>query len=97
MNIADLKTGLRVRVTTLGSTGGWTVHARHLDARREGAEGTVTGFVPGHGGDVWWVRHTDPITEFGAYSFTELEPLEDQTAPVEESEPESKPKGNIWD
>lgn len=49
---------------------GLLINERHLIARREG-EGKVTGYVPGHGGDVWWVDHGGGGPS-GAYVFTEL-------------------------
>ena len=63
--------GDRVLVTRLGSTVGMSIIQRHLDVRREGASGTVTGWVPGHGGDVWWVLH-DESEDVGAYSVDEM-------------------------
>jgi hypothetical protein len=36
-----------------------------------GVEGTVTGYVPGHGGDAWWVQHDDGSV--AAYWYPELE------------------------
>lgn len=35
---------------------GYTVADRYLQARNIGFVGTVTGHVPGHGGDVVWVQ-----------------------------------------
>lgn len=64
-------TGDRILVTRLGSTTGMTIAQRHLDVRRVGASGTVTGWVPGHGGDVWWVLH-DESEEVGAYVVDEM-------------------------
>ena len=59
----------RVRVTAINTTGLW-VTERHLNAMKL-AEGTVIGWVPGHGGDVWWVQHDDGSV--GAYYYTDLE------------------------
>ena len=73
MNASDVKKGLRVRTTNLGDTIGLTINTRHLDVRREGVEGVVEGHVPGHGGDVWFVKH-DGTNQVGAYTFTEFEP-----------------------
>lgn len=46
---------MRVRVTRLNSTAGMMISAESLARRREGVAGTLWGYVPGHGGDVWWV------------------------------------------
>jgi hypothetical protein len=43
-------------------------------ARAPGITGVVASYVPGHGGDVWFVRH-DNTLDVGAYIFTELEPI----------------------
>lgn len=67
--------GLRVRVTKLKSDGrGFLVKDEHLECRREGVTGTIRGWVPGAGGDLWWVHHDDS-EEIGAYIFTELEEI----------------------
>ncbi len=73
MNSNDVKNGLRVKTTKLGETKGMIIAPRHLTARREGVIGTLTGYVPGHGGDVWWLKHEDD-GEVGAYCFDEFEP-----------------------
>jgi hypothetical protein len=74
MNLSEIKVGLRVRVTHLGSTKGMIVHPAHLGARRVGACGVITGWVPGHGGDVWWISQGDG--QVGAYCFDEFEQAE---------------------
>lgn len=72
MNSNQVKSGLKVRITKLGETNGMLIMQRHLDCRREGAIGIVDGYVPGHGGDVWWVKHEDS-DDIGAYVFDEME------------------------
>lgn len=72
MDCNNVKPGIRVRVTKLGETKGMLIKPKHLDCRREGVTGVVDGYVPGHGGDVWWVKHDDS-TDIGAYVFDELE------------------------
>jgi hypothetical protein len=61
---------LPVQTLALKDTLGMLVAPRHLTARRPHALGTLLGYVPGHGGDVWWVQHKDG--QIGAYSLTEL-------------------------
>ena len=73
MNIEDIKVGMRVKTTRLHSTRGMIVKEHHLKVRKAGLEGTVKGYVPGHGGDVWWVEHNDGSV--GAYCFNEFRPL----------------------
>ncbi len=73
MNLDKVKVGLSVRTTKLGDTMGMLIVQNHLDARKANKEGTVAGYVPGHGGDVWWVRHADGTP--GAYAFDEFEPI----------------------
>jgi hypothetical protein len=73
MNLSDMKPGLIVRVARLEDTTGMFVAERHMTVRQVGAVGIVTGYVPGHGGDVFWVHHHD-TDQVGAYIFTELEP-----------------------
>jgi len=60
----------------LESTGGMLIKRQHLDARRANQPGVIKGWVPGHGGDVYWVQH-DGDGPAAAYCFTEFE-LEEQ-------------------
>jgi len=53
--------------------GGFLVHQRHLLARKPGAVGEYVGWVPGAGGDLWWIKHEDG--SIGAYMFTEVNDL----------------------
>lgn len=63
--------GTILRVTHLGSTSGMLIATKHLDCRRAGEKVTMRGWVPGHGGDVWFVQHDNG--DIAVYSFTELE------------------------
>lgn len=73
MELNDIKTGLKVKITKIEDTEGMLVAKKHLDARELGAIGMVMGYVPGHGGDVWWVKHGNGT--IGAYTFDEFDPL----------------------
>lgn len=50
--------------------GGFLVKPEYLEARKAGTKGTTFGWVPGAGGDVWWVKHEDGT--IGAYLYTEV-------------------------
>jgi hypothetical protein len=69
------KTGMRVRTTRLGSTIGMLIKEKHLRVRRSGITGAIQGWVPGHGGDVWWVLHDDGDNVIGAYCTDEMEQI----------------------
>lgn len=71
MELNKVKIGLRVKITRLEDTKGMMIKRQHLDVRTVGARGEVIGYVPGHGGDVWWIRHNDGAV--GAYVFNEFE------------------------
>lgn len=71
MELEDIIVGLRVGVKKLGDTKGMMVNKKHLDVRKVCVKGEIVGYVPGHGGDVWWVRHDDG--QIGAYVFDEFE------------------------
>jgi len=43
----------------LGSIAGMLVKPQHLENRRFNTPGVIGGWVPGHGGDVYWVSHED--------------------------------------
>ena len=66
--------GDRVRVTRLGDTTGFLIHARPMLCRKAGVFGVVANYVAGHGGDVYFVTHDDG--QVGAYVYDELEPIE---------------------
>lgn len=54
-------------------TGGFLVNPRHISARKPvGTNGVYKSWVPGAGGDLWWIEHEDGSV--GAYAYTELEP-----------------------
>lgn len=72
MDCNQVTENLKVRTTELRSTDGLTIHARHLACRKAGVTGFVRGYVPGHGGDVWWVQH-EGSEDIGAYCFNEFE------------------------
>lgn len=65
-------------ITAPDELGGIFVRDDYKQRRRAGIEGIYWGWVPGHGGDVWWVCHqTDEegngVPESAAvYSFTEV-------------------------
>ena len=73
MDLQDVKVGLKVKITKLRSTSGMMIHPKRLAVRKAGAKGTVLGYVPGHGGDVWWIEHVDG--QVGAYCYDEFKPI----------------------
>lgn len=70
-NVNDVKPGMNVKITRLEKTDGMFIKQEYLDRRKAGEVGTVLNYVPGHGGDVWWIRQSNGIA---AYSFTEFDP-----------------------
>ncbi len=79
--VKDVQSMIGRRVRThekLETTQGMLVTPRHLNGRRPDTLGIVTGWVPGHGGDAYWVRHAegpssaDP-SPVAAYCFDEFE------------------------
>lgn len=71
MKLNDVKGGIRVKIIKLGDAKSMTIEQQYLDARKVGITGIVKGWVPGLGGDVWWVEHENGI--IGAYCFNEFE------------------------
>lgn len=72
MNLRDIKTGMRVTsAPELRGTAGMLVARAELDARRPNTPGVIVGMYPGHGGDLWAVRHEDGSV--AAYMYSELE------------------------
>lgn len=71
MNVANIVEGMSVRThERLGTTRGFIVPRRYLDARRAGQKGTLKTWVPGHGGDVWLIEHEDG--QQSVYAYTEF-------------------------
>lgn len=67
--------GSKVRVKELKNTEGMTVHSVYLYSRKAvGTEGLTDGIVPGHGGEVLFVRFFDVVA---CYSIDELELVDD--------------------
>lgn len=69
-DVNEIKQGLKVRVVSDDGTKGMLIAEKHLSIREVGKEGTVLNWVPGHGGDVWFVQQDNGIA---AYCYTELE------------------------
>jgi len=83
----DLKPGKTLIRTdkNLHSTAGMFVTQDVLDRRKADTEGILWSYVPGHGGDVWWVVHqfddqSVPIREtvsvYGTHEFVVVANLE---------------------
>lgn len=64
--------GQRV-LTKLNERGavGMLIKPEYLANRENDIQGTVRGYVPGHGGDVWWVEH-DGTKKVAAYCTDEM-------------------------
>lgn len=58
------------------------IHPRHLSARRPNLPGTIQGWVPGHGGDVYWVLH-EGVEDAAAYGFPEFELEPERTSRID--------------
>ena len=66
-----MKAGDMVKtVVMLETADGILVVKKHLDARRANCKGRLLNWVPGHGGDVWFVQHESD--DIAAYSITEF-------------------------
>ena len=56
----------------LGSTSGMMIKQNYLDARKPNQRGEIAGWVAGHGGDVYWVKHEE-TNDVAAYGWPEFE------------------------
>jgi hypothetical protein len=61
---------VKAKIASPDSCRAFFVVEKHIIARKAGALGQYAGWVPGAGGDVWWVRHDDGSV--GAYMYNEL-------------------------
>lgn len=66
------------KIATIEECESFFVHRRHLEARKPGAKGFYKDWVPGAGGDVWWVEHEDGTT--AAYMYDEVGLVEHEGA-----------------
>jgi len=73
--------GMHVLVVDLKSTQGMLVTFVHLEERKVGVTGTLSGAVPGFGGDVWFVLHDQKYkTRYQqAYQLSELKQIKPKT------------------
>jgi len=49
---------------------GFLVNEKHILCRKKSTNGIYSGWVPGAGGDLWWVKHEDGTV--GAYLSDEI-------------------------
>ena len=76
-----IEPGAKVNVTRLEPNGdrgcptGWLIKDTNIKPRRVGP-GQIIQYVPGHGGDVWFVRN-EPENTVAAYGINEFELVED--------------------
>lgn len=76
--LSSPKEDLRVKTSSvLESTKGMIVSAKAISNRKPDTLGRIIGYVPGHGGDVWWVEHDDDHM-VAPYCVTEMTELADQ-------------------
>jgi hypothetical protein len=76
--LSSPKEDLRIKTANvLESTQGMIVPVTNLNNRKPGMLGRITGYVPGHGGDVWWVEH-DEDHLIAPYSVMEMSELAEQ-------------------
>jgi len=69
-----MENGEKVKVVKLDSVSGFLISPKHLRIRKKGKIGIIRGWVPGHGGDVWWVEQDNGVA---AYSTSEFEKIID--------------------
>ena len=80
-----LKPGTIIRThDVLGGTTGLLIKAEAIEARRSGATGIIGGYVAGHGGDIYWVKHDDGVVS--AYGWREFNLVDPEAAEEEEEE-----------
>lgn len=70
--LPDIGTKLKIKnkIRSVEECGGFFVKSTNLTTRRFNQQAEYAGWVPGSGGDIWWVKHTDGT--IGAYCVDEL-------------------------
>ncbi len=79
MNEPKCVLGVGTKIITsiaLHPTTGLMVKPKYLEARRPSTAGIIQGFVPGHGGDIYWVEHEDE--SIAVYGWMEFELVDDE-------------------
>jgi len=72
MREGEVEIGMEVRIVEIKPAFGYAASAKHLKARRMGDTGIVIEMIPGHGGEVFAVRHNDD--SIAVYRHDEFEP-----------------------
>ena len=54
----------------LGTTDGMFISLNNLNNRKRNCKGKLLSYVPGHGGDVWFIKHSK--NDIAAYSINEF-------------------------
>lgn len=72
--LTNPRPGLKIRTKSkLQETDGMMIAPKHLAQRRPDMPGVILDHVPGHGGDVWYVKHPGELGEVAAvYSVAEM-------------------------
>ena len=74
MKESDVETGMRIVVTDIKTTIGYNVAKAHIANRGLHARGTILGYIPGHGGEVFAVEHdAGPIAVYHHSEFERIE------------------------
>lgn len=79
MNEPKSVLGVGTKIITsiaLHPTTGIMVKPKYFETRRPSTVGTIQGFVPGHGGDIYWVQHEDE--SIAVYGWQEFELADDE-------------------
>lgn len=54
----------------LGTTDGMLISPNNLNNRKRNCKGKLLSYVPGHGGDVWFIEHSP--NDIAAYAINEF-------------------------
>jgi hypothetical protein len=67
----QLKT--KAKILSPDKCGGFFVKSVYIENRKPNTVGSYVGWVPGAGGDLWWVKHKD--STIACYLYTEVTDL----------------------
>ena len=70
-----LESGQKVKTTLKHDDWRGACVVPSLLSNRKASEGTFLGWVPGHGGDVWYVAHGSDATDQAVYMYDEVEAI----------------------
>jgi hypothetical protein len=76
MRESEVKVGMRIVINDIKGTKGFNVAREHIDNRALHARGIILGYISGHGGEVYAVKHDNG--SIAVYHYSEFERIKNK-------------------